>query len=945
MTGSDAGDVFYVPDFWARSELSLDAASTICPFFSVSKLQDIEDTLPPLEFSTADEFTPFGTSNLGLNIPSSFQTQTRPKIILAARETSQEYETIGQDIWLCPGEFSPKYPIHQTWDEYGERRSGRIPNPYITEAGATIFDAAITDPDDRLGFANDEFIVINRRKFVQSLLALGLGRSSVLFLWDEERHSFTQTAPRLRTSGLTGDILIEVLTIFIECGNITKSLRKYVDKCYNEETSPARIALADSVLTLLKTIQLHLKDTAFQRLSIIQLKTLFNPVHSILTCFQKLVNNTAASRSDESLLSTIFEDIQVLEQRSDSLRSILLEVLTRVSQPWLDFVSEWIGLLPERGLPMTNKHKRKSLVTLLAAGWVEHEGTENIRPEYVLDSDKIPSFIASDDARTIFEIGKSLRLLKVHHPSNPLVNAEIIAHIKPPHLKWKFSWHEISQVEATALQYEETHRSMKHALFLRSISRNTPEIHLIPRPIPVNFTVYGKQVEAIEASVSASISIFDQILDIEKLEDNLSRLLNSYFNSTTTNMENKNSIFAPPISIAPVLSFNPIVAVQARIINGTCMKMLFQSHRLRDHLNMLKQFYLLNHGVFSTRLSHILFRRKPESLSQSTTQQNKVASLRTHPNNWPPASPELLLELSGILVESYYHQRKLPNKSLPGNLSFAIRDMSQEQMTECMKPDGIEALDFLCLSYKPPAPLDVVITPLILFKYDQLFKFLLRIRRLLHVVSNLFWATIYRSPHPQPSLLTAQRFQMDATHFMSSISGYFFDTGVSAAWQIFERKLDQVESFINNSEKTTSSWIDGLDKFRDYHERVLDRIMFVFLLRKRQKSVLHLLEEIFGLILQFSSEVQGQTRCADGLETDAEIKTLYITFRRKVAVFITVLRGLREKKGYGETKNLETRGSLSEGIFACSELIEENTIAQLLSRLEMSDYFENHVHF
>lgn len=41
----------------------------------------------------------------------------------------------------------------------------------------------------------------------------------------------------------------------------------------------------------------------------------------------------------------------------------------------------------------------------------------------------------------------------------------------------------------------------------------------------------------------------------------------------------------------------------------------------------------------------------------------------------------------------------------------------------------LRALDFLYLDYKPPHPVDVVITPEILSKYQRIFTFLLRLMR------------------------------------------------------------------------------------------------------------------------------------------------------------------------------------------------------------------------
>jgi hypothetical protein len=152
--------------------------------------------------------------------------------------------------------------------------------------------------------------------------------------------------------------------------------------------------------------------------------------------------------------------------------------------------------------------------------------------------------------------------------------------------------------------------------------------------------------------------------------------------------------------------------------------------------------------------------------------------------------------------------------------------------------------------------------------------------------------------------------------------------------------LDQIEKRIGvEGDKITFGQNEGLDKLRDYHERVLDRIMFALLLRKRQQPVLKLLEEIFALILQFSKySRQRMLNQEKKTEADDELREIYAKFYKKVRVFITVCRGLSEKKGYGDKRTLDTR-TPGQGLFDGDDLAEENTIAHLLLTLEMSNYY------
>ncbi|EKD19640.1 Spc97/Spc98 family protein [Drepanopeziza brunnea f. sp. 'multigermtubi' MB_m1] len=939
----DQGDVFAIPDLWCPSRL-ISYAPDDSLLFSELKLVDIDENLPEIgeQLHEGDVFFSIPDLPLGPAIAVAVSPMAT-----SSKEAPLDWaEKDEDDIWVIPDEIPVKTANYQDWEGFEKQKADGHQTPYLTEAGPSILDTVIAAKEDFLRIKNTDHVVVDSRIYASSLLALGLGRSSVFYTWDDGKQSFIPTLNLMRISGYTGDSLDGFLLIFIDCGNITRYLRNFVEKSYSRNNSPGRIALADAVSTLLTTIQSRISASAAEHKSILQLKALFQPVHSILTCFRRIVVNTSVHRSDESMLSTVFEEIQLLEHRTDSLREILLEILSRVSQPWLEFAGEWLGLQREAGLPMTKDGPGKSFVKIDDKEWVDDQGLEIREQDYVLDYDKVPVFMAPDDARAMFEIGKSLRFLRSHHADHPLARPDVVDSANPPLLKWKFAWKDIVQVESKALQYE---RDLIDAL--KRFSADAPPQISLAIESDFRHDFFGRPEEDMQAHMLASIDAFDRPISGEIQADSLSSGLNTYLASKGDMPEASESVFAPPISLAPVLSFNPIIAAQARIINGTCMRMFFNSHKLREHLSIQRDFHLLGNGVFLSRLSHALFDPELESAERhrGVARSGGVMGLRLGGrDSWPPASSELRLALMGVLTDSYVSSQPL-NKSragtylgqsiIPGDLSFAVRDMSPEDIEKCMNADSVEALDFLRLSYKPPQPLGAIMTPIILFKYDQLFKVLLRIIRMLFVVSTLYRDTTTRTTDWQGTENLAQRFRIEAHHFITSVSSYFFDTGINATWRIFERKLDEIEERIKgDGDYITLGQNEGLDKLRDYHEKVLDRIMFALLLRKRQQPVMKLLEEIFTLILQFSKHSRERALGVGKEGANHELEEMYARFRKKVVVFINVCRGLSEKKGYGERKMGDMRGAEGEGLFDGGELAEENTIVRLLLKLEMSNY-------
>jgi hypothetical protein len=860
------------------------------------------------------------------------------------------------DVWSFAQEEPLKGANYLTWDAFEEQRGEPPHICYISEAGPEIFDAAVSGDSNLLHVDNRDSILVDTSIYAASLLALGLGRSSILFSWNEEDGTFEHTLKNIRTSGCSTELINEITAMFLKYGNVTKTLQIFADKAYSRNQSPGRIALADTIFTVLSTLQSYLNIPSTSLKSILHLKSLFEPVQTILSAFHAILETVESAKTDEIMLSQIYGFIEQMEHRTDSIQVVLLEVLSRVSRPFLDFTGEWIGLQRE-AVPLSKGGPGKSFIKAEDRSWIDEQGMEIHTPDFVLDRAMVPTFIPEDEVDIMFETGKSLRFLKEHHPDHPLSKTDIISSTAPPILEWEFSWRNIEAIEIKAKQYKE---DLVAAIKKYSTSDSTAGIRLpvssFDEPI-CELNVFGKPAEEMEAHLLRSIQAIDEPLWNDVPQDRLSELLKNMLAKSCSESNEGDEDFAPPISLVSYLSFSPIIVAQARIVNGTSMRLFFKSHHLREHLSLQRQFHLLGNGVFSSRLSHALFDPELETAERQAgvARSGGIMGLRLGGRDtWPPASSELRLALMGVLTESYtssspkeqqHHGSYLDRSSeLPGDLSFGVRDMSEEEIEKCLDPNSVEALDFLRLSYKAPAPLEAVITPMCLYKYDQLFKLLLRVLRMLYVVNQLFRDATDRTSYWQGLDATAQRFRIESHHFISCISSYFFDTGIDVTWRVFEQKLDQVQARLESDDELGAlSQHDGLDKLREYHERVLDRIMSALLLRKRQKPVMALLEEIFNLILRFSkysrSRASGQTK---RVGADAEVRDMYLRFRRKVEVFITVCRGMSEKKGYSEKASV-ARGSHVGGLFDGSELAEENTIVQLLARLEMSNYYSQSV--
>lgn len=618
------------------------------------------------------------------------------------------------------------------------------------------------------------------------------------------------------------------------------------------------------------------------------------------------------------------------------LQPLMYEILARISRPWLESVGEWLGLnrdLASRALGQCHNFviERKEMRK-------REDGKEIEEIQYEFLPNLMPNFISSDDVKVIFETGQGLRLLQAYAPEHPLANPDFVGSTEVCPLKWQFSWQDVGKIQREATSYK--------SRVLDAI-RNFHNPGPLPKPphVPAN---PSKQLgwgsspsfeQAFNHQTIYPMAELDTSTPFAGETDSLSQIVMSYSSLCDEGEGTDNDLFAPPLSLVSVLSFNPIIFTQAILVNQACLRLLFKEHNLRLHISLQQQYQLFGDAIFATRLSHALFDPELQSAERHRGHARcGVSGLKLGSReSWPPASSELHLSLMEILNDSYFNGEQVKvvdsfRPELPGGLSFAIRDMPEEEFNDCMDPDSIKALDFLRLQYSPPSPIDAVITASCLERYDLIFKLLLRGTRMVFVVNQLSRDLTGRTPNLHRSNNVVRRFTWEAHHFVSAVFSYFSD-GVRSNWAIFSQKLDDIEKQLDDYDSGESR---GLHQLRDFHEKVLDRMMFSLLLRQQQNQVMKLLEEIFGSILIFARHLRSKPT----KEVDAKVLDVYHVFKKKLKVFMSVCRSLSDRRGPGGLKNYEFDHGHEE--FDKEDISENrgNTLGQLLLRLEMSGYYK-----
>jgi hypothetical protein len=178
-----------------------------------------------------------------------------------------------------------------------------------------------------------------------------------------------------------------------------------------------------------------------------------------------------------------------------------------------------------------------------------------------------------------------------------------------------------------------------------------------------------------------------------------------------------------------------------------------------------------------------------------------------------------------------------------------------------------------------------------------------------------------------------QKFRVDAQHFIGALNDYFFQTGVGSTWQRFEDTLSNIGTCLDCGDiDGTIETAGSLHCLRQYHEDILDQILFSLFLSKRHEQANKVLEEIFRTILAFAplSRLEGSSGIRHQSEMD--VYQLHVTFRKQVGTFVRYLRRLDGGK-------MSSRSRGRYGASTASRRDAATVFEHLLLRLDMKHYY------
>lgn len=603
-----------------------------------------------------------------------------------------------------------------------------------------------------------------------------------------------------------------------------------------------------------------------------------------------------------------------------------------------------------------------------------------------------PCFISDELALDILETGKSLRLLKDLFPvDGPSLNDYIKHFIDQDHYEyvlptWKFIIaHGPQSAKATTCvistdSQQRTEATLDMVMFANSNQFTFREKHacddsfMLPSPKRQRHNTHAKP-DTPKTPIAQELSLPEII---SPPTPNFIKLLEDFqICGFTEQHEAETAAHMPPLDVVTAASVEQPLSRLCRSLNTSVMAYFFKDLQLLQYLQALQDYFTFKNGDFYSNAMDALFRSDlDEDQPGGLVTIGLPKSIKSR--RWPPSSIDLNIALKDVLLNSYsnFDNRDFDmarnNLSVGEYISFSVRE-NMDNSAKWTNPQSLEAVDFLQLSYSPPYPLNIVITPTIIEKYNRVFSFLLRLFRVRRVVQNMHKCMQARrgiSKINTNAYLFIEPVRFQFAQFVDALHGYVMDAVITSNWKAYMRHLEAMANEAtqsNNDEHSANDTTDAdlnetiklmmdLDTLRTYNEYFVELLLHQCILKRKQQGILRIIETLLGSVLALAALISDfDAVCYDNREpTENEIRKLHRhctkiqnRFHSQMKTLVAILASLQARDSGDIRFSVDQRRLSKLEVFAkyyekvASADGAVNCYERLLLRLDFNGYYQD----
>ncbi|KAK5086915.1 hypothetical protein LTR05_004085 [Lithohypha guttulata] len=626
-----------------------------------------------------------------------------------------------------------------------------------------------------------------------ALVNLMLGRNSRFFMWDNTSSAFRLSIDDISLAGLTPEFTRTVCDRFISLGSDIRRLKNFCDLL---STTSTVCALQSSIVQVVYGIEQHFAAQVAGTTTILQLHDnaeLYIGIVGLLSSLTGLVDHAV---DEKTLLTAVLAALDEAWFSANDFQYTINILAAAVVEPVLRKIGEQLRMPSEQTV-----------------------GTAN-----VLLSDLLP--------QEMDVVSETTECLLVAHKHDPQSQPHAAKPLESMTLVYR--WEDIVEMQRLADELEDNLKAFPRGSYSNATPHILQEVCSISEyPFQVDFDLLPNNL-MFEAGNN------------DKEEAATPTIRNLIFKALMLERAENEPDLSPLQSLK--LSLTPSLQAQHRIATYTLLKTMFIDHNLAMHLEALYAFPLLGSGSFATRLSRALF----DAGQNSATGLNAGLGLDNR-ETWPPATSEIRLALTGLFLDS---ESPALNREVLGCLSFAIRDLAEEELEYCRDVHSLHVLDFLKLNYSQPNHIiELVITPTILDRYDRVFKFLLILLRL-HALAQKTRLRLVRKRQPRHLPIQSNKLCTEVHHFVSTLVDFVLNTATKLPVMAFLNHTKRIHYLLlTDKYEESMNIVKSISQLRNYHEEILDEVLEGLLLGEKQTKAYQLTCSILSLCLEILSDL------------------------------------------------------------------------------------------
>ncbi|KAL3274680.1 hypothetical protein HHI36_016059 [Cryptolaemus montrouzieri] len=272
------------------------------------------------------------------------------------------------------------------------------------------------------------------------------------------------------------------------------------------------------------------------------------------------------------------------------------------------------------------------------------------------------------------------------------------------------------------------------------------------------------------------------------------------------------------------------LAVQSKLVSSELLSYFINDLKYLQHLKNLKNYFFLQDGEFGISMTETLFHKLYTVKFPVELINCRVLSYVIH----------------GALEDTKRHD--------VNNLSFKIN-----ALPDSFNLGDVDVLNCLSLTYRIDWPLNILLPSDAIGKYNEVFRFLLKINRMHWILKKLFSKLRMLAKEvgsKEQYLMVSEhyrrihQFRYIMMHFVQTLQNYVNGEIFQRNWAVFEKSLENVTN---------------LDELYSAHTHYVKNILFMCLLNQRSAPLKRVLDKIFTVISKFYDHLRSKKwECKDG---------------------------------------------------------------------------------